>query len=166
MHLNRRTLLAASTAFFVLPTTGSFAEGHAAHVIQMLNKHPEDSKLRMVYYPRVLRVKAGDTVLFESTDRGHNTQSIDGMIPDGAEEWNSKINDNAEVTFNTPGVYGYKCTPHAATGMVGLIIVEGEGMLDNLEAAKGVRQRGRAKAVFEDLWEEAEAGGYLDAPEA
>lgn len=82
-------------------------------------------------------------MLFKSVDRGHNSASIDGMLPEGAEEWNGKINDDIEVTFDKPGFYGYKCKPHATVGMVGLVVVEGEGKLDNLEAAQGVRQRGK-----------------------
>lgn len=48
-----------------------------------------------------------------------------------------------------------------SAGMVGLIVVEGEGKFDNLEAARAVRQRGRAKSTFEAIWEQAEADGLL-----
>ena len=64
----------------------------AGHIVQMLNKHPEDKKQKMVFYPRILQVNSGDTVTFESTDKGHNSASIKGMIPDGAESWKGKIN--------------------------------------------------------------------------
>ncbi|MEM9852469.1 MAG: plastocyanin/azurin family copper-binding protein, partial [Pseudomonadota bacterium] len=123
INLTRRAMLAASATFTTLAATGMTARaaGHATHTVEMLNTHPEDRRLRMVYYPRVLKVAAGDTVNFKSVDRGHNSASIDGMIPEGAEEWDSKIGDDVEVTFNTPGVYGYQCTPHASAGMVGLI---------------------------------------------
>ncbi|MEM9576931.1 MAG: pseudoazurin [Pseudomonadota bacterium] len=166
MSINRRTVLAGSAAFITLPTFGARAASGATHVVEMLNKHPTDKKLRMVFSPRLLKVQAGDTVMFKSVDKGHNAQSIDGMIPDGAEAWNSKISKDVEVTFDMPGVYGYRCTPHAAMGMVGLIFVEGDGMLDNLDAAKAVKQRGRSKAVFEELWAEAEDAGYLTPAEA
>lgn len=166
MSMNRRTMLVATTGAAIGLAVGAKADGHAAHTIEMLNKHPTDKKQRMVFFPRVLKVKAGDTVMFKSVDKGHNTESIGDMIPGDAAEWKSKIGKDMEVTFDVPGVYGYKCTPHASTGMVGLIVVEGEGMLDNLEAAKEVKQRGRAKKVFQDIWAEAEEAGYLQAPEA
>ena len=79
------------------------------------------------------------------------------MIPDGVDGWDGKINDEVEATLDQPGFYGYQCTPHASVGMVGLVIVEGEGMMDNLEAAQGVRQRGKARAVWEEIWEEVAA---------
>ena len=47
--------------------------------------------------------------------------------------------------------------------MVGLIVVEGEGMMDNLEAAQKVRHRGQAKKRFEALWEMAEEAGVMSA---
>jgi pseudoazurin len=100
-------------------------------------------------------------VSFVPTDRSHNSASIDGMIPEAAEPWDGRINQSIDVTLTVPGIYGYKCTPHLALGMAGLIIVEGEGKLDNLEAAKAVRQRGRATQVWEEIWAEAEAAGLL-----
>jgi hypothetical protein len=39
--------------------------------------------------------------------------------------------------------------------MVGLIVVQGDGMMDNLAAAQDVRQRGRASAAFDEIWAEA-----------
>ncbi|WP_243470839.1 hypothetical protein [Ruegeria denitrificans] len=45
--------------------------------------------------------------------------------------------------------------------MVGLVIVNGEGKLANLEASKSVKHRGRANVVFDELWTEAEASGLL-----
>lgn len=166
MSISRRAVLLSATAFALVSGSRVFAQDPATHVVEMLNKHPEDKKQRMVFHPRVLKVKPGDTVLFKSVDKGHNSQSIKGMIPEYAEKWTGKISKDIEVTFETPGIYGYMCTPHAATGMVGMVIVEGEGMLDNLSAAKEVKQRGRAKKTFEAIWEEAEAAGYLTDPNA
>lgn len=126
------------------------------HEVQMLNSHPENRSLRMVFLPRVLVVEPGDTVTFVAADKGHNSASSDGMIPDGAEGWSGKINEAISVTLETPGFYGYQCAPHYAAGMVGLVIVRGAGMMENLEAAKSVRQRGKAKAVWGDIWAEVE----------
>ena len=155
---DRRTFVAGSTALFALQTFPARAAGHE---VQMLNKHPEDKKQLMAYFPRILVVQPGDTVKFVPVDKGHNSESIDGMIPDGAEAWTGKISKEIEVTSIRPGYYGYRCKPHFATGMVGLIICEGEGKLDNLEAAKSVKLRGRAGKVFGQIWSEAEAAGLL-----
>ncbi|MEM9181475.1 MAG: pseudoazurin [Pseudomonadota bacterium] len=148
--INRRTFIAATSALAL--ARPSFAQ--TTHEVQMLNKHPENRRLSMVYLPRVLVVQPGDTVSFVGVDRGHNSASVDDMIPEGAEAWDGKINDDISVTLETPGFYGYQCTPHASVGMVGLVIVEGEGMMDNLETAQGVRQRGKAKQSWEEIWEE------------
>ena len=46
--------------------------------------------------------------------------------------------------------------------MIGLIVVTVEGKLDhldNLEDAKGAKQRGKAKKAWKKLWEEADAAG-------
>ncbi|MEM9434641.1 MAG: pseudoazurin [Pseudomonadota bacterium] len=163
IKLNRRTVLTVSTAaLMTAPMRGLLADSHGGNVIEMLTKHPE-TKERNVFAPRILSVNAGEAILFKAVEKGHNSASIDGMIPDGAEEWNGKIGRDIEVSFEQPGIYGFKCTPHAALGMVGLVVVQGEGMFDNLEAAQSVKQRGKAKKVFEEIWEQAAAEGLLSA---
>ncbi|MEM9582084.1 MAG: pseudoazurin [Pseudomonadota bacterium] len=158
--ITRRTVLATAASATLLPALPALAAEPT--VVEMLNKHPDDKKKRYVFYPRVLSVQPGETVLFKSVDKGHNSASIDGMIPDGVEEWNGKISKDTEVTFDKPGIYGYKCTPHATVGMVGLVVVEGEGKLDNLEAAQDVKQRGKSKKEWEEIWAEAEEAGLLE----
>ncbi len=154
--LTRRTLLAASAAALILPMP-AFAEGTVE--IEMLNKHPEDKKRRMVFYPLIQVVQPGTTVKFVASSKGHNSASMDGMIPEGVEPWKGKINQEVEVTFDKPGFYGYKCTPHVNLGMVGLIIVEGEGKMDNYEAAKAVKHRSKAAKIWDEIWAQVEADG-------
>ena len=146
------------TAMVGLPNV-IMAEGHTVHEIMMYNKDPEDSKKKMIFSPLLLKINAGDTVRFVSAQKGHFSQSIKKMIPDGAGHWKGKMSKDMEVTLSVPGFYGYQCTPHAASGMVGLIVVEGDGKLDNLASAKKVKHRGKAKSVFKKIWEEAEAAG-------
>ena len=148
LKLSRRAVIAAGT--MALVARPSFAQ--TMHEIQMLNAHPDNPRLRQVFFPRIHVVQPGDTVKFQAVDRGHNSAVVDGMI-----------NDEVEATLDQPGFYGYQCTPHASVGMVGLVIVEGEGMMDNLEAAQGVRQRGKARAVWEEIWEEVAAMEFATA---
>ncbi|MEM7270901.1 MAG: pseudoazurin [Pseudomonadota bacterium] len=156
--MNRRTLIVSTAALaFAAPQLARASEVE----VQMLNKHPEDKKKRMIFEPLITVVQPGDTVNFVAVDKGHNSEAIKGMVPDGVEIWKGKISKDIAVTFDKPGLYGYKCTPHASIGMVGLVICEGEGKLDNLEAAKGVKQRGKAKKVFREIWAQAEADGLL-----
>ncbi len=157
--MTRRTMLATSAAAAGLIAAPAIVRAATTHEVQMLNQDPNDRRLRNVYSPRILQVMPGDTVRFLPTDKGHNSVTVKGMTPDGVDGWNGKINQEVSFTAETPGLYGHQCTPHAAVGMVGLIIVEGDGMMANLEAAQGVRQRGRAKQAWDEIWAEvAEMG--------
>ncbi|WP_306117813.1 MULTISPECIES: pseudoazurin [unclassified Roseitalea] len=127
----------------------------------MLTRDPENPRRRNVFEPPLLVVEPGDTVRFVPVDPSHNSQSIEEMVPEGGESWRGAINEEIEVTLSTPGIYGYQCLPHYALGMVGLIFVRGEGMLDNLEQARSARHRGRAAERFEELWAAAEEEGLL-----
>ena len=147
--------MAAGAATLCAP----YVQASTPTVIEMLNVHPDDRKLRSIFLPHLAVIDPGQTVLFKSVDKGHNSASAQGMIPDGAEGWKGKISNDIEVTFTQPGVYGYVCTPHMAIGMVGVVVVQGEGMLDNLEAAKAVKQRGKAKKIFGEIWDEMDALG-------
>lgn len=147
---------AAAEATDAATTDQAEATG-TVHEVQMLNADPDNRRERMVFRPDLVVAKPGDTIRFVPTDPSHQSSSIDGMLPDGVEGWEGQINKAVEYVVPEPGVYGYKCVPHYAAGMVGLLIVEGEGMMDNVEEAKSVRQVGLASRRFDDIWERAEA---------
>lgn len=131
----------------------AFAGGAAAeeHVVEMLNK---GEKGAMVFQPNLVHAAPGDTVKFVPTDKSHNVETIKGMIPEGAESFKSKMNEEFTVTFDKDGVYGVKCTPHYGMGMVALIVV---GQPVNADEAKAVKQTGKAKAAFAELFGQAVA---------
>ena len=52
----------------------------------------------------IVRIEPGDTVVFVPTDKGHNTVSIDGMFPDGAQRINIGFNKEGAATFDRPGI--------------------------------------------------------------
>src|SRR6056297_2653612 len=91
------------------------------HEVKMLNKGP-DGEI-MVFEPAFLQVAPGDTVKFLATDRGHNAETLDGMVPEGAEGFKGRINEEIEVTLDSAGLYGVQCKPHYAMGMVMTIAV-------------------------------------------
>lgn len=126
----------------------------AAHEVQMLNRGPDGGV--MVFAPAFLKIQPGDSVTFLPTDPGHNSETILGMIPEGAEAWKGKINEEITVTLTEPGVYGYKCLPHYPLGMVGLIQVGDE--LPNLDQAMEVKHPGKARAAMTLLLEQVTAG--------
>lgn len=135
-----------SLAAFALLMSASVAL--AAEVeVRMLNKGAEGL---MVFEPALVKVEPGDTVKFVASDKSHNAETIKGMLPEGAAPFAGKMNEDVAVTFDKPGVYGVKCMPHYAMGMVALVVV---GKPDNLDQAKAVPQSGKAKQVFAALFE-------------
>ena len=133
-------LMTAAAAFGLAGT--AFA---ADHQVQMLNKGKNGA---MVFQPDYIEAAPGDTVTFVPTDKGHNAESIKGLIPDGAEPFKGKINQEVKVTLEKEGLYGVKCTPHYGMGMIALIKV---GTNANADAAKAVKHPGKAKAKMDEL---------------
>ncbi|TYR35677.1 pseudoazurin [Mesorhizobium microcysteis] len=114
--------------------------------VLMLNK---GAKGMMVFEPDLIVAAPGDTIRFVPTDKGHNVETIKGMFPEAAEPFKSKLNEDFRITLDAEGVYGVKCAPHYAMGMVALIRV---GEPANVDDAKAVKQTGKAKAVFAELF--------------
>ncbi|MHA7971700.1 pseudoazurin [Rhizobium sp. CAU 1783] len=112
--------------------------------VHMLNKGKDGA---MVFEPAGLKIAAGDSVTFIPTDKGHNAESIKGMIPEGATEFKGKMNEQIKVTFSVPGAYGVKCAPHVGMGMVGVVVV-GDASA-NLEAFKAVKLPKKAQERVE-----------------
>jgi len=141
-------LIAAAAALLALAAAPAFA---ADFTVQMLNKGADGL---MVFEPPLTRVAVGDTVTFVPTDKGHDVVSIAGMLPEGATAIDGKINQTVKVTFTVPGLYGVKCAPHFAMGMVGAVLV-GDAPPANLAAAReaklGKKGQERFEAIFAQL---------------
>jgi pseudoazurin len=115
--------------------------------VKLLNKGAEGA---MVFEPALVKIAPGDTVKFVATDKGHNAETIKGMLPEEAVPFAGKFGQDISVTFEKPGVYGVKCTPHYGMGMVAMVVV---GTPTNLDEAKAIPQVGRAKQVMTGLFE-------------
>lgn len=102
-----------------------------AHEVKMLNAGKEGM---MVFEPAVLTVKKGDTVKFVATDLAHNSSSVEGMIPNGAQAWVGAMSQDIEVTLTQEGIYVYQCTPHNMMAMVGVIKVETNANLADIKS--------------------------------
>ena len=120
------TIIAGS---LVILSGAALAESHE---VQMLNTGSDGV---MVFEPAVLSINPGDSVTFKATNPGHNSESMEGMMPEGAEGWQGGMGQDVTVTFDQDGVYVYQCTPHLMMAMVGVIKV---GSGSNLETIKGV----------------------------
>lgn len=119
--------------------------------VKMLNKSADGF---MVFEPAFVKIAPGDTVKFVATDKGHNAETIKGMLPVGASPFVGKMGQDIVVTFGTPGVYGVKCLPHYGMGMVALVVV---GTPENVDTAKAIAQPGKAKQVMAGLFDRLSA---------
>jgi pseudoazurin len=141
-------ILAGAAAVLILAGSAQAADVE----VKLLNRGAEGV---MVFEPAFVKIAPGDTVKFLSTDKGHNAESIKGMLPDGATPFVGKNSEDIAVKFDKEGVYGVKCLPHYGMGMVAMIVV---GTPGNVDQAKAVPQSGKAKQVFATLFDKLEAG--------
>ena len=123
------------TLLFVLFSGSAFS---ADVTVKMLNKNKETKK-RMVYSQELVKIDAGKTIEWVATDKGHNVEMLAG--PDGYElPKKTKLGDNVTIKFSVPGIYLYQCSPHAAMGMIGIVVVGGD--TSNIEAIKSKKVTG------------------------
>jgi pseudoazurin len=149
----RKTIPLAAAAMLAMTSLAAAAEIE----VRMLNKGSEGV---MVFEPGLVKVEPGDTVKFVATDKGHNAETIKGMLPDGATAFAGKNSEDVSLKFEQPGIYGIKCLPHYGMGMVAMIVV---GTPGNLDQAKAVPQSAKAKQVFATLFAKLEAGKTAEA---
>lgn len=108
-----------TTALVLTTLLGGAALAETVEV-KMLNKSGKET---MVFEPAFVKIAAGDTIRFVPEDKGHNAESIKGMMPADAEPFKGKISKEVEVTFDKDGLYGVECKPHFAMGMVMTVAV-------------------------------------------
>ena len=132
-------------AIFGIVFVSSFAYAEDIN-IDMLNKRADGEK--MVYSVDVANIDVGDTITWLPASKGHNVHFIAG--PEGWElPKKSKNNKEVAITFDTPGVYLYQCTPHASMGMIALVVVGGD--TSNIEAIEKAKVRGTSKKKLKKL---------------
>jgi len=107
---------------FAAVATGLMAAPAAAkeYRVVMVNRGANGT---MDFTPAYLRIAPGDTVRFAVQDKSHNAESIRELTPPGGTLFKGAMNKDVVVKFMKPGLYGYKCLPHFAMGMVGLVQV-------------------------------------------
>ena len=114
-------------ALSILVSQGALA---AEYTVEMKNASIDGTR---VFSPAVLQAEVGDTVHFVPVDKGHNAETIAGLIPAGSSGWKGGINEKISVTLDKEGVYIYKCLPHTVMGMVGIVVA---GKPVNLEEVR------------------------------
>lgn len=143
----RKTILATAAVLTALVGTACAAEVE----VKMLNRGAEGV---MIFEPALIKVAPGDTVKFVATDKGHNAETIKGMLPADAVPFAGKSGEDVAVTFDKPGVYGVKCLPHYGMGMVAMVVV---GTATNLDEARAIPLAGKAKQVMAGLFDKLAA---------
>ena len=142
--MNKSILITMAFAFFsTIFLQAAKAEDMS---INMLNKRDDGAK--MVYSEDIARIDVGDTITWLPKSKGHNVHFIAG--PEGWElPKKSKNNKEVSITFDTPGIYLYQCTPHASMGMIALVVVGDD--TSNLDAIAGYKARGKSKKKLKSL---------------
>ena len=136
--------LLSSVSIILALATPALAEDMT---IDMLNKREDGAK--MVYSEDIARIEVGDTITWVPTSKGHNVEFIAG--PDG---WDaprkSKLSKEVAITFDTPGVYLYQCSPHKTMGMIAIVVV-GDGDNDISKAKVKGKSKKKLKELLADL---------------
>ncbi|WP_170407273.1 plastocyanin/azurin family copper-binding protein [Ruegeria arenilitoris] len=81
--------------------------------VQMLNQGEAGT---IVFEPRFVSALVGDIVVFRAADKGHNAETVKGVVPGGQAPFVGKINEEVELTSD--GMIGVKFKPHLGMGMV------------------------------------------------
>ena len=112
--------------------------------IEMLNKDSSGNK--MVFSKEIAKIDVGDTITWLPSSKGHNVEMV--ASPNGM-KFRSKNSKEASVSFDTPGMYYYWCTPHKGMGMIGLVVVGGD--MSNKDAVAKAKALGKSKKKLAEL---------------
>lgn len=112
--------------------------------VEMLNKNSDGN--RMVYSQEIVKVEVGSTVTWIPTDKGHN---VEMKASPNDMKFKSKNGKEASITFETPGIYYYWCTPHKGMGMIGLVVVGGD--TSNKTQVSKAKAIGKSKKKLKSL---------------
>ena len=141
---NKMKNLLSTVALMVALSTPAFA---ADTTVEMLNKRDDGAK--MAYSEDISTIEVGDSITWLPTSKGHNVEFIAG--PDG---WDaprkSKLSKEVTITFDTPGVYLYQCSPHKTMGMIAIVVV-GELTQEGVDAIKDAKVKGKSKKKLKAL---------------
>jgi pseudoazurin len=113
----RFSCIAIVALFGLAATPASSAE----HVVKMLNDNGKGEM--MVFEPSFVQAAPGDTIKFVAVDQFHNAETLPEVWPEGAATFKGELNKDVTLAVEKEGVYGIKCLPHYALGMMALVLV-------------------------------------------
>ena len=112
--------------------------------IEMLNKDSNGNK--MVFSKEIVKIEVGDTITWLPSSKGHNVEMV---ASPNSMKFRSKNSKKASISFDTPGVYYYWCTPHKGMGMIGLVVVGGD--TSNKDVVAKAKALGKSKKKLKKL---------------
>ncbi|MEM9250252.1 MAG: plastocyanin/azurin family copper-binding protein [Pseudomonadota bacterium] len=125
----RTGIFGAATALVLLGQPAVAQEAHDVHVVHQVSDHAAAIARHIFRFePAILMLEPGDTVRFLNSVGSHTVMSQDGLWPGGVEIVDIRGEREANVTFDTPGLYGITCARHGRYGMTMLIAVGDAGL--------------------------------------
>ena len=97
------------------------------------------------YSVEVAKIDVGDTITWLPKSKGHNVEIV--ASPNEL-KFKSKNNKGTSLTFDTPGIYYYWCTPHKSRGIIGLVVGGDTSNKDDIAKAKTL---GKSKKKLQAL---------------
>lgn len=113
----------------------------------------------------IVYIDVGDSVSWTGMT-GHNVETIPAMSPEGYEQQITELGEDVTLTFDTPGIIVYKCTPHWGARMGGTIVVgepeDARGTIDAYMAAIEEDRAGLlpAKGLLKHAMADLESKGF------
>ena len=129
------------TAFCIFCSQQTFGANY-----QVTMNDKDSSGNRLVFEKEIINISSGDSVTWLPADKGHNIEMV--ASPNDL-KFSSSPGEEVTITFEVPGIYYYRCTPHKSSGMLGLIIVDND--YSNIEQIKASNAPGRAKIKLNSL---------------
>jgi len=144
-------LTAAALGFSVLMCQAPAAMAETYEIDQLIDLNAMTPEEVYRFAPDYLWIQPGDSITFLNSTGNHTVTSIEGIWPEGAAPVSIEHQPAAEILFEKPGIYGFRCKVHGRHGMYALIVVGSpDANIDKIEYTT-VSKLGRK--VFERLFE-------------
>ena len=122
--------LAALPLCLVLTGTGASAQStHDVFVVHQRTDSAAANAAHMFRFePDILVIAPGDTITFLNSLGSHTVMSQKGLWPEAVDTFHIRGQAEADVVFDTPGLYGITCARHGRYGMSMVIAVGDDGV--------------------------------------
>ncbi len=129
--------------------------GHKMEINQITDPGATAATGMFRFDPAIVYLNPGDAVVFLNSRGEHTVHSANPLWPDGKEHVAISNQRRAEVRFDEPGIFGFRCRRHGQYGMAMLVIVgDVTGVNDIDEQVAGMKARPREKQAFLSIWQE------------